>query len=947
LAENRGTHHFDNIKNISLSIERLKSEIYREQHVDTKLLDEIDRLLLNATKLQSKFSVYLNSSIYFPKIVQLVRDSFQNNNDVKKIDALNTIERDVLLYTRFSSPGSLLIKEGIQEKIKLLRINSQENTDGKSGLVVILSKHLEIMLRNSEEIKVLNNALLDNKIYVLTNQLIANTNSSFNDELDSAETRKNWFYFFAFLLAYVVIRLWRQQQNMLREFGDNAKVLQLSMKTAKQAQFTIDIQNASVTLGKKYDDSIVPNSYEQKLSVDKWLSRIHSDDRDTVSATYYEIVETKGDMDLSYRWMSQSNKWLWVHNVGRIVEFDHNGKPLKVKGITTDVSAIKRDEHVLRVLAESNDESGLGDNVFQTIVKELAQSQGATYAMIAILEEPNSTTANTVAVWAGDDYAENFSYSLVGTPCEQVLDEGICIYPTGIQETFPQDTMLVDMGVTSYIGSPLKDRYNNTIGLIAILDEGKLEPTINMQSLMRSLASRAAIEIERQHVNDQLHQLAHYDSLTGQANRSLLEDRFLQATAHAKRTQTLIAVCFVDLDDFKPINDNHGHDVGDELLVDVSRRLAEAIRGDDTVARLGGDEFVLLLGEVTDVYEAQLSLDRVVHSIASPYEINGLVIKISASIGFTLSRGYEDDLDVLIRQADQAMYEAKSTGKNKTSLFDIELVEQASQKHSELEEIRYALGHEQMRLFYQPKVNMQTGDVYGVEALIRWQHPEKGLVAPFGFLPAIENTSLEIVVGDWVINQALFQLSEWNAAGLSLEVSVNISSYHLLADGFVQALASALANHKNISPAQLQIEVLESSVIADIEMVSDILKICRDKLGVSVALDDFGTGYSSLAHLRHLPAGVVKIDRSFVMDILDDQSDYEIVKGIVSLCEAFKLDVIAEGVETSEQGLALLEMGCSFGQGFGIAKPMPAEEVSGWLHNYSPNKAWLAYEKAS
>jgi len=501
--------------------------------------------------------------------------------------------------------------------------------------------------------------------------------------------------------------------------------------------------------------------------------------------------------------------------------------------------------------------------------------------------------------------------------------------------------------VVSYLGVPLKNSNNIVTGLLVLLDRVPMAASMQWQSLMKSLATRVAMEIGRAETDYQLMQMAHYDVLTGLPNRALLMDRFSQAQAHGTRMGTLLAVCFVDLDDFKPVNDEYGHDVGDELLKEVAARLLDSIRQDDTVSRLGGDEFVLLLGELSTIEECQLSLDRVIQAISEPYQVSGLTLHVSASIGFTLSGGGDDELDYLIRQADQAMYAAKIKGKNRHSRFNAELDQLTTKKHIELSEIRQALMKEELCLYYQPKVNMRTGKVYGAEALIRWNHPQRGLIPPLSFLPIIDGNKLEVTVGDWVVSSALKQMEAWKKLGIELEVSINISPYHLLSRDFVGMLKRQLKCYSLINPKKLELEIVESSVIGDIQKVSKILQTVKDELGVKIALDDFGTGYSSLAHLIKIPAETVKIDRAFIRDILDDSNALTIVKSVIGLAGSFSLDVIAEGVEINEQGLKLLEIGCVNAQGYSIAKPMPADKLPPWLEDYQPNLEWVNFRAPS
>ena len=440
---------------------------------------------------------------------------------------------------------------------------------------------------------------------------------------------------------------------------------------------------------------------------------------------------------------------------------------------------------------------------------------------------------------------------------------------------------------------------------------------------------------------EKLNLMAHYDVLTKLPNRALFTDRFTQGIAHSKRSGKQLAVCFLDLDDFKPVNDNHGHEAGDKLLIEVGKRIASCIREDDTVSRQGGDEFAILLNDIESATQCKQTLARIHHSLAQPYYIDGCSHRVTASSGATLYPNDDGDIDTLLRHADQAMYRSKQEGKHRYQLFNHEENQRVVQKHLQLNAIEHALGNNEFQLYYQPKVNMVAGGVFGAEALIRWVHPEKGLIPPLDFLPLVDGTELELKIGDWVINSGLTQIKEWLQQGVQLEVSVNISSDHLLSGTFFTNLGEALARHPKVDPQCLQLEILESSALGDLDAITEIIEMCKGELGVKVALDDFGTGYSSLTHLRSLPVDTIKIDQSFIRDMLDDPSDYAIIDGVIGLSDSFNRGLIAEGVETSKHGLMLLLMGCKEAQGYGISKPMPAGDFPQWLNEYVPNKAWM------
>lgn len=427
----------------------------------------------------------------------------------------------------------------------------------------------------------------------------------------------------------------------------------------------------------------------------------------------------------------------------------------------------------------------------------------------------------------------------------------------------------------------------------------------------------------------ELRRVAHYDLLTGIPNRALLADRMSQAIAQTSREQNMMAVCYLDLDGFKPINDTLGHDAGDHVLVEIAKRIDNAIRGGDTSARLGGDEFVVLLLGLSRGEECVATLERLLAVISLPMTYKEKTIYVSASIGVSIYPMDDEDPDILMRHADQAMYLAKQTGKNRFHIYDPAMDRRSRVQHEFLKSIRHALEHNQFELHYQPKISMRSKELLGAEALIRWRHPERGILPPSEFLRLVENTELDIEIGEWVTATALSQIDQWRKSGLDIEVSINISGYHLESSGFVEKLHQQLSLYPDLPTGKLQIEVLETVALNDIAVVREIIESCR-KIGIGFALDDFGTGYSSLSYLSALPVDVLKIDQSFVRDMLEDKGDMAIVQGIIALARAFDRKIVAEGIETEAQYKALLDMDCEVGQGYWIAKPMMASAMIAW-----------------
>jgi len=446
---------------------------------------------------------------------------------------------------------------------------------------------------------------------------------------------------------------------------------------------------------------------------------------------------------------------------------------------------------------------------------------------------------------------------------------------------------------------------------------------------------------------EHLEHIAHYDALTSLPNRVLLADRLKQAMLQVQRRAQRLAVVYLDLDGFKNINDLHGHEAGDHLLVALAIRMKSALREGDTLARIGGDEFVAVLVDLADAPESMPMLNRLLLAASEPVVFEDQHLRVTASLGVTLYPQEEEiDADQLQRQADQAMYQAKVSGKNCFHFFDATHDRHVREHHESQAHIRNAIRAGEFVLHYQPKVHMRSGRIVGAEALIRWQHPERGLLAPGLFLPVIEDTVLSVELDEWVLGAALDQMQAWQDAGIYMPVGINIGARLLQQHDFVQRLRHILLAHPGVQPGQVQLEVLETSALEDIARVSHTMNECR-RLGVSFALDDFGTGYSSLTYVKRLPVSLIKIDKSFVHDMLTDKDDMAILHAVTGLATAFGQDVIAEGVETREQGIALMALGCDLAQGFFIARAMPATEFVAWAGTWQCDPAWVGQQRGT
>jgi diguanylate cyclase (GGDEF)-like protein/PAS domain S-box-containing protein len=437
---------------------------------------------------------------------------------------------------------------------------------------------------------------------------------------------------------------------------------------------------------------------------------------------------------------------------------------------------------------------------------------------------------------------------------------------------------------------------------------------------------------DRKRMEAELERLALYDSLTGLPNRALFNDRLDQAIAHRSRTQA-IAIYFLDVDRFKRINDSLGHAAGDEVLREVAARVQRMLRPEDTVARFGGDEFTVLCESIGGVLEAVGVADRLQREIAQPLRAGGAELRLSASIGIALVEpGEEADCSRLVEDADAAMYRAKERGGARTELFDVEMRERAVDAIAIEQELSRGLERGELRLYYQPLVSLPTGEMVGAEALIRWEHPERGLLSPDKFLPVAEESGLIVQVGAWAVGEACRRLRDWdrrNGGPSDFSLAVNLSARELTHPDVVPTVLGAV-RRSALNPHRLTIEVTESTAMADRDSGFRALRELHDA-GVRIAIDDFGTGYSSLDHLREMPADILKIDRSFVAGMSANSPDSALVAAAVAMGRALEMEVVAEGIETSEQVADLRELGCPLGQGFLFARPLPPEEIDSLL----------------
>lgn len=440
----------------------------------------------------------------------------------------------------------------------------------------------------------------------------------------------------------------------------------------------------------------------------------------------------------------------------------------------------------------------------------------------------------------------------------------------------------------------------------------------------------------RRYVLKPLRQQATHDALTGLPNRTLFDDRLAQCIAHSHRYKELAAVLFVDLDRFKDFNDNFGHAAGDDLLVDLSKRIQAAVRDCDTAARLGGDEFGIVMTRIRRLDDAHHLSQRLLDAITGPYVHRSSVFHVRASIGVAVIPEHGSTAGQAMRHADIAMFEAKRAGRARVVMFDAEMSEQVGRRKQLEDWMREALAADQFVLHYQPKIEVSTGALTGVEALLRWPHSEDGMIAPDEFIPVAEESGLIIPLGQWVLDEACAQISAWARNGVDVpQVAVNVSAPQLMATGFAEQVSNTMRRH-GVSADQLELEVTESMLMQDPDTTSVTLGELR-ALGLKISVDDFGTGYSSLSYLKQFPISGIKVDRSFVMGLQDEQSsDASIIQAVISMGHSMHTHVVAEGVETPQQRALLSAWGCDQIQGYLVSRAVDRHALEHWLTQWPP-----------
>lgn len=636
-----------------------------------------------------------------------------------------------------------------------------------------------------------------------------------------------------------------------------------------------------------------PGDYERFLQI------VHPEDRERVDQAYRDALRNREPYEVEHRMITADGHVRQIRERGETF-YDEDGKPLRSIGTAQDITDIRHMESQMQLLGTAFHHSG---------------------EAIMITDHDNRIVTVNPAFT-----------TLTGYSQQEVIGRNPSILSAGRTEAADYEKMWTAIIQKGYWQGEVWDRRK----------DGGVYPKWLSISVMRDddggiryyIAHFTDVSAERA-TEARLHHMAHHDMLTGLHNRFSLKDRLEHALAVARRESSRVALLFIDLDRFKVINDTLGHHVGDELLIHVSRRLRQCVRESDMVARLGGDEFVVMLSGVDHSSSVAMVAEKLVASVAEPYPVGAHTLYTTPSIGIAIYPMDGSDSETLMKNADAAMYHAKSAGRNNFQFFDAKMNEAALERLGIEHALRQALGRDEFRLHYQPVIDVRTGRVSSVEALIRWQHPTRGLLAPGMFIGVAEETGLIQPIGDWVIWAACRQLAEFRAAGIAdVKMAINISAIQMR-NSDLSVLARGIIEAYSLVPGDLVFEITESVAMEHPDETVRVLDVLHD-MGVKLALDDFGTGYSSLSYLRMFALDKIKLDRSFVEDIGQDIDGQVICDATIGLAHNLGLKVVAEGVETEEQLAYLKARGCNLIQGYLFSRPVPAEEVIAFIRAHNP-----------
>lgn len=680
---------------------------------------------------------------------------------------------------------------------------------------------------------------------------------------------------------------------------------------------------------------------ERDVTVKDWQERLHPEDRERVLQGIQATIRAgRENWSDEYRLRRRDGSYAHIFDRGHVV-FGASGEAVRMIGAMADISARKEAEERAtqqaqrhRLIAEFS-RNALAASDIASIMEEAAslvtQALHTDYcALLELVENRRFLAWRVVRGWPATRLGRSAIDVIPGSHAAYLLasSEPVIVDDFRTEKRFAASSMLMH-AVRSGIEVPIMGKQGN-YGVLAVHTKDKRQFAQDEIDFMQAVCNILAVAIERKQSETRLAQLAQFDVLTGLPNRQLFNDRLALTLTQAARSGRPMATLFIDLDRFKLVNDTRGHAIGDQLLQRAAGRLTECIRGGDTVARLGGDEFAAILNDLTRPGDAAVVAQKIIDALEQPFLLDGQESQVTASVGIALHPADGADAGTLIRNADTAMYRAKEQGRNNYQYYTREMNERALQRVRMQHLLRGALGRGEFVLHYQPALSLATGVICGAEALLRWIHPDKGLIAPVEFISVLEEAGIIMAAGEWVLEEACRQIRVWEGDGLVVPpVSVNLSGQQFQHKDLGALVDRALSNN-GVRASQLRFEVKEALLMQDPDGAGRILDTLKLS-GVRLSLDNFGTGYSSLSRLKRLPLDALKVDRKFIRGIASDPDDAAITRAIIGLAHDLKLRVLAEGVETEQQLEFLHRNGCDEIQGYHFSRPVAPEEFAAML----------------
>ncbi|MDN3638237.1 EAL domain-containing protein [Simiduia curdlanivorans] len=694
----------------------------------------------------------------------------------------------------------------------------------------------------------------------------------------------------------ILIRNITTSHNEKKALNHVKQQLAMALDAAKEGVWDWDLESGKWTANGQFFTMLGYPPEPDPQPIKRWNEKIHPDDVARRNQAYSAIMRGETEtFDVEFRARNNANQYQWLRAKGKVAEYCVNNKARRIVGTHEDITQQKILEEKLKLAA--------------TVFNNTAEG--------VIIADPKGYII---------EVNQGFE-DVTGFKREDVIGKHTRLLNSGRQAPAFYRAMWKELTINgSWKGEIWNKRKDGSL-VPEWLNISAVKDVNNTTSHFVAVFSDISV-LKRS--EEKLDHMAHHDTLTGLPNRLMLQARMGRALVHAHRNKHAIALLFLDIDRFKNINDSMGHHIGDSLLKQVAARLKTCVRNEDTVARLGGDEFVVLLENLIDPSAPAQVAEKILHEIRKPFELQSKDFYTTTSIGISVYPTDGTSPSELLRNADTAMYQVKHKGRDSFTFYTQRFTDAARKKAEMESELHKAIAHNEMQLWYQPQFNLSTEEIIGMEALIRWIHPSKGMIAPDLFIPLAEESGLIVKIGEWVINQSCAQIRHWLNNNISVpRIGINISGAELRQGELVNTLAKALNLHA-IPGKYLEVEITENFMMEDMEKAVKIINELKS-MGIEVAIDDFGTGYSSLSYLKALPIRRLKIDKSFVADIPNSTHDVAITKAIIAMAHSLGLEVIAEGVETREQQNFLHDNACNFGQGYLFCRPSTAENIECWL----------------